>query len=44
MRKIYPDTDIGDLARRFEFDGADFSYDPSYNIAPTERVLTVRNV
>ena len=29
-------ADIGDLAQRFEFDGADFSYDPGYNIAPTE--------
>ena len=37
-------ADIGDLAQRFEFDGADFSYDPHYNIAPTESVLTVRNV
>ncbi len=37
-------ADIGDLAQRFEFDGADFSYDPGYNIAPTESVLTVRNV
>ena len=36
-------ADIGDLAQRFEFDGTDFSYDPSYNIAPTEDVLTVRN-
>ena len=37
-------ADIGDLAQRFEFDCADFSYDPGYNIAPTESVLTVRNV
>ena len=37
-------ADIGDLAQRFEFNGADFSYDPGYNIAPTESVLTVRNV
>ena len=37
-------ADIGDLAQRFEFDGTDFSYDPGYNIAPTESVLTVRNV
>ena len=37
-------ADIGDLAQRFEFDGADFSYDPGYNIAPTESVLTVRSV
>ena len=37
-------ADIGDLAQRFEFDGADFSYDPGYNIAPTESVLTVKNI
>ena len=37
-------ADLGDLAKRFEFDGSDFSYDPGYNIAPTESVLTVRNV
>ena len=37
-------ADLGDLAQRFEFDGSDFIYDPSYNIAPTESVLTVRNL
>ncbi len=37
-------ADIGDLAQRFEFDGSDFSYDSGYNIAPTDSVLTVRNV
>ena len=37
-------ADIGDLAQRFEFDGTDFTYDPGYNIAPTESVLTVRNI
>ena len=37
-------ADLGDLAQRFEFDGSDFSYEPGYNIAPTESVLTVRNV
>ena len=37
-------ADLGDLARRFEFDGGEFSYDPGYNIAPTESVLTVRKV
>ena len=36
-------ADLGDLAQRFEFDGSDFSYDPGYNIAPTESVLTVRS-
>ena len=37
-------ADLGDLAQRFEFDGSDFSYDPGYNVAPTESVLTVKNV
>ena len=37
-------ADLGDLAQRFEFDGSDFSYDPGYNIAPTESILTVRNM
>ena len=37
-------ADLGDLAQRFEFDGSDFSYDTGYNIAPTESVLTVRNL
>ena len=37
-------ADLGDLAQRFEFDSSDFSYDPGYNVAPTESVLTVRNV
>ena len=37
-------ADLGDLAQRFEFDGSYFSYDPGYNIAPTESVLTVRNM
>ena len=37
-------ADLGDLAQRFEFDGTDFSYDPGYNIAPTESVLTVKNI
>ena len=32
-------ADLGDLAQRFEFDGSDFSYDPGYNIAPTESVV-----
>ncbi len=37
-------ADLGDLAQRFEFDGANFSYDPGYNIAHTESVLTVKNI
>ena len=45
MRQIYPDSRPGRPGpKRFEFDGSDFSYDPGYNIAPTESVLTVRNV
>ena len=38
------DSRPGRPGQRFEFDGSDFSYDPGYNIAPTESVLTVRNV
>ena len=34
-------ADLGDLARRFEFDGDWDSFDAGYNIAPTQQVLTV---
>ena len=34
-------ADLGDLARRFDFDGGGISHTPGYNIAPTESVLTV---
>ncbi len=32
---------IGELQNRFEFDGERLGYAPSYNIAPTQNVLTV---
>ena len=34
-------ADLGELARRFEFDGNWLTFDSSYNIAPTQEVLTV---
>ena len=34
-------ADLGELARRFEFDGDWLKFDPAYNIAPTQEVLTV---
>ena len=34
-------ADLGDLARRFEFDGDWDAFDKRYNIAPTQEVLTV---
>ena len=34
-------ADLGELARRFEFDGDWLTFDSSYNIAPTQEVLTV---
>ena len=36
-------SDLQDLARQFEFDGTGFEHPPSYNIAPTQSVLTVTN-
>lgn len=36
-------SDLQDLARQFEFDGTGFEHSPSYNIAPTQSVLTVTN-
>ena len=36
-------TDISDLQIRFSFHGHDLEYRPRYNIAPTQRVLTVTN-
>ena len=41
MRTIQPDWDLGDLARRFEFDGDWDAFDKRHNIAPTQEVLTV---
>lgn len=32
---------IAELEDRFDFDGADVAYSPSYNVAPTQGVLTV---
>ena len=34
-------ADLGELARRFEFDGDWLAFDSAYNIAPTQDVLTV---
>ena len=34
-------ADLGDLARRFEFDGNLLNLEPNYNVAPTQNVLTV---
>ena len=34
-------SDIGELARRFEFDVGQLTLTPRYNIAPTQEVLTV---
>ena len=34
-------ADLGELARRFEFDGDWLTFDSSYNVAPTQEVLTV---
>ena len=34
-------ADLGDLARRFEFDGDWLAFDAKYNVAPTQEVLTV---
>ena len=34
-------ADLGDLARRFEFDGDWDAFDKRHNIAPTQEVLTV---
>ena len=36
-------ADIGALQERFEFDGADLTHAPRYNIAPTQMALTVTN-
>ena len=34
-------ADLGELARRFEFDGDWLSFESAYNVAPTQDVLTV---
>ena len=37
-------ADLGELARRFEFDGNRLDLEPNYNVAPTQNVLTVIDV
>ena len=34
-------ADLGELARRFEFDGDWLTFESAYNIAPTQEVLTI---
>ena len=34
-------TDLGELVLRFEFDGDRLTFEPAYNVAPTQDVLTV---
>ena len=34
-------ADLGELARRFEFDGNQLDLEPNYNVAPTQNILTV---
>ena len=34
-------ADLGELARRFEFDGDQLKFESAYNVAPTQEVLTV---
>ena len=34
-------ADLGELARRFKFDGNWLKFESAYNIAPTQDVLTV---
>ena len=34
-------ADLGELIPRFEFDGDWLEYEPNYNVAPTQNVLTV---
>ena len=34
-------TDLGELALQFEFDGDLLKFEPAYNVAPTQSVLTV---
>lgn len=36
-------ADLPLLAERFQFDPADLAYTPSYNIAPSQQILTVSN-
>ena len=34
-------ADLGELARRFEFDGNRLDLEPNFNVAPTQNILTV---
>ena len=34
-------ADQGELAQRFEFNGDRLTFEPAYNVAPTQQVLTV---
>ena len=34
-------SDLGELAKRYEFDGDELALEPAYNVAPTQNVLTV---
>ena len=34
-------SDLGELAKRYEFDGDELALEPAYNVAPTQDVLTV---
>ena len=34
-------ADLGELALRFEFDGERLTFEPTYNVTPTQEVLTV---
>ena len=34
-------ADLGELAQRFEFNGDRLTFEPAYNVAPTQQVLTV---
>ena len=34
-------ADLGELAKRYEFDGDGLALKPAYNVAPTQDVLTV---
>ncbi len=42
MREIQSHSRLGRPARRFKFDGRQFSLEAAHKIAPTQEVLTVR--
>ena len=37
-------ADLGELARRFEFDGDWLIFESAYNVAPTQEVLTEKEL